>query len=161
MKMKGTWILLIGVILTGVCTGMLWSGDGNNEKEMVIAKVQQFFDILASKDTSNADNVIYKKGFALSVRENKDAKGEEKIVRYRGFDTFAEELAKTKNQFKEVMSNPTVLIHKEVAVVWAPYKFYVDGKYSHKGVDAFTLIKTGEGWKIASVAYTVEFGEKK
>jgi len=40
--------------------------------------------------------------------------------------------------------------------VWAPYDFWRDGKFSHCGVDAFDLIKTDEGWKIAGGGYTLE-----
>jgi hypothetical protein len=40
--------------------------------------------------------------------------------------------------------------------VWAPYDLWVNKKFSHCGVDVFTLIKTNQGWKIASLVYTVE-----
>jgi hypothetical protein len=43
-----------------------------------------------------------------------------------------------------------------IATVWAPYDFWIDGKFSHCGVDAFDLIKTDKGWRIAGGAYTVE-----
>jgi hypothetical protein len=32
----------------------------------------------------------------------------------------------------------------------------VDGKFSHCGVDAITLVRTDAGWRIASFVYTVE-----
>ena len=41
-----------------------------------------------------------------------------------------------------------------LATVWAPYKFYVGKKFSHCGVNAFTLIKMANGWKIASITDT-------
>jgi hypothetical protein len=43
-----------------------------------------------------------------------------------------------------------------IATVWAPYDFWIDGKFSHCGVDAFDLIKTDKGSRIAGGAYTVE-----
>lgn len=43
-----------------------------------------------------------------------------------------------------------------LATVWLPYDLYVDGAWSHCGVDTFTLLKVGDGWRIASLAYTVE-----
>jgi len=54
------------------------------------------------------------------------------------------------------MWDPNVLIHKEIAVVWAKYDFHREGKFSHCGVDAFNLVKTPEGWKISGIIYTVE-----
>ncbi len=41
-----------------------------------------------------------------------------------------------------------------MATVWAPYKFYLGEKFSHCGVNAFTLFKTENGWKIASITDT-------
>ncbi|HOD10564.1 MAG TPA: nuclear transport factor 2 family protein, partial [Flavobacterium sp.] len=32
--------------------------------------------------------------------------------------------------------------------VWTPYEFYVNEKLSHSGVNAFTLFKENEKWKI-------------
>lgn len=41
-----------------------------------------------------------------------------------------------------------ILINKELASVWAPYKLYIKGQYVHQGVDSFQLVLTKEGWKI-------------
>jgi hypothetical protein len=54
------------------------------------------------------------------------------------------------------MWDPDVRIHGAIAVVWTRYDFWVDGKFSHCGVDAFDLVKTAEGWRIAGGVYTVE-----
>lgn len=56
----------------------------------------------------------------------------------------------------ERMWDPTVLVHGDVAVVWTPYDFHVDGRFSHCGVDAFSLLRGKEGWKIAGVVFTME-----
>lgn len=49
-----------------------------------------------------------------------------------------------------------VQVHGRMAVVWAPYNLWVNDVFSHCGVDVFTLIKMDTGWKIASLAYTIE-----
>jgi hypothetical protein len=41
-----------------------------------------------------------------------------------------------------------------MAAVWADYEFYVNGKFSHKGVDAFQLFKSADGWKIIQICDT-------
>jgi hypothetical protein len=56
----------------------------------------------------------------------------------------------------ERMWDARVLIHGRIAVLWTPYDFHRDGKFSHCGVDAFSLVKTDDGWKIAGFIYTVE-----
>lgn len=41
-----------------------------------------------------------------------------------------------------------------MASVWADYEFYVNGKFSHRGVDAFQLFKSAKGWKIIQICDT-------
>jgi hypothetical protein len=52
--------------------------------------------------------------------------------------------------------DPTVLIRQNIAIVWTPYEFWVDGKTTHCGVDVFDLAKQDGVWRIAHVMYTVE-----
>jgi hypothetical protein len=41
-----------------------------------------------------------------------------------------------------------IRIDASLAIVWAPYEFYYKGKYSHKGVDSFQLVRVNGVWKI-------------
>jgi hypothetical protein len=52
--------------------------------------------------------------------------------------------------------NPAVHVQDRLAQVWMPYDLYLDGKWSHCGVDAFTLLKVNGAWKVASLFYTIE-----
>ncbi|WP_373512781.1 nuclear transport factor 2 family protein [Persicitalea sp.] len=47
-----------------------------------------------------------------------------------------------------------IQVDRPMATVWVPYKFYIGDKFSHCGVNAFTLIKFESGWKIASITDT-------
>jgi hypothetical protein len=47
-----------------------------------------------------------------------------------------------------------IKIDGDLASVWAPYKFYLDDKFSHCGVDVFQLMKTTAGWKIIYIVDT-------
>ncbi len=58
--------------------------------------------------------------------------------------------------FVERGFNPTVMIAGHVAMVWLPYDLWYDGKWSHCGVDTFTLVNTASGWRIALLAYSIE-----
>jgi hypothetical protein len=52
--------------------------------------------------------------------------------------------------------SPTVLVRGSIALVWTPYEFWIDGKTSHCGVDAFSFIKVGDEWHVANSMWTVE-----
>ena len=47
-----------------------------------------------------------------------------------------------------------VRIDGPLALVWAPYSFYLKGNFNHCGLDTFQLIRTAKGWKVQYVMYT-------
>ncbi len=51
---------------------------------------------------------------------------------------------------------PEVRINGGVAMVWYPYDLYVNDKWSHCGVDVFTLIRVADRWRIAAMAWSAE-----
>ena len=56
----------------------------------------------------------------------------------------------------ERMWDAEVLLHDPIAVVWTPYDFHVGEEFSHCGIDAFSLVRTPQGWKIAGNVLTRE-----
>jgi hypothetical protein len=52
--------------------------------------------------------------------------------------------------------SPRAMVNGGVAMVWMPYDLYIDGAWSHCGVDLFTLVKTGGAWRIAAMAWSAE-----
>ena len=41
-------------------------------------------------------------------------------------------------------------------MVWTRYDFYIDSEFSHCGTDAWIMLRTDQGWRIASLAWTSE-----
>ncbi|MEY3398642.1 MAG: hypothetical protein RL220_1236 [Bacteroidota bacterium] len=52
-----------------------------------------------------------------------------------------------------------VEVHGKMAMAWVPYDFTINGEFSHCGIDACTLVKLGQEWKFALIAYTVEYDQ--
>ena len=122
------------------------------EREAVLTVVQAFFDTMTAKDVEGARKVLMPQGrfHAMDMRKPKSDP--------RGFsnEEYFAQLQAMKEVPRERIWNPEVRVHGLIATVWAPYDFWRDAKFSHCGIDAFDLIKTGEGWKIAGGAYTLE-----
>lgn len=59
-----------------------------------------------------------------------------------------------KGVYDERITFQDIKIDGDLASVWAPYKFYLDDKFSHCGVDVFQLMKTADGWKIIYIVDT-------
>lgn len=125
---------------------------GQTEEETVIAVVQQLFDAMAEHDAELGGSVMLAEGTLVSVRED----GSGIVIRSASGGDFVEQFAAMDADLLERIWDPQVLIHDRIAVVWAPYDFQLNGEFSHCGIDSFNLLKTGEGWKIASIVYTVE-----
>jgi len=71
--------------------------------------------------------------------------------------SFAEEMARTGGpRLTERGFSATARVQDRLAQVWMPYDIYIDGQWSHCGIDAFTLLRIDGQWKVASLFYTVE-----
>jgi len=58
--------------------------------------------------------------------------------------------------YRERYWSPSVLIRGGMALVWAPYEFWIDGQTSHCGVDVFSFAKIDGTWKVSNAMWTVE-----
>jgi hypothetical protein len=138
------------------CAPLTAQGPGalasEREREAVLAVVQTFFDTMAAKDIEGARRILLPEGrfYAVGQRDGKP--------RIRTFtnEEYLKDLSAMKADVRERMWNPEVRIRGSIASVWTPYDFWSDGKFSHCGADAFDLIKTDEGWRIAGGVYSVE-----
>jgi hypothetical protein len=70
-------------------------------------------------------------------------------------EVFAEHLSKpSKAHIEERIHDPLVRVDHDLAMVWAPFEFLVDGKPDHCGTDLFNLVNTDGKWLIAGIADT-------
>ena len=103
---------------------------------------QELFDAMKSHD-ANAAKALFIPGATLSTAGKPSA---------MPIETFVEHIGSGKGVWLERIWNPKVLENGSIAVVWAEYDFHLDGKFSHCGIDSFQMLKTPDGWKIASVS---------
>lgn len=122
------------------------------EEKEILLKVQQFFDALEKQDTVLFKSILLTNGqvWAISEKEN------EAKYSMRQFSDFMKTLINPARVIQERMLSSEVKIHDRIAMAWVPYTLDISGKFSHCGVDLFTFLKTDEGWKIATAAYTIE-----
>ena len=111
---------------------------------------------MTARDVEGARNILVPQG-RFHVMDLVKPKSEPRS--FANEEYFAQ-LQASKQTMRERIWDPEVRVHGPIATVWTPYDFWIDGKLSHCGVDAFDLIKTADGWKIAGGAYTIESGCK-
>ncbi len=68
----------------------------------------------------------------------------------------AKRLRQPGHTIEESIHEPTVLVQRDLAHVWAPYTLDYDGKRLHCGVDSFGLAKIDGSWRLTSLTWTAE-----
>jgi len=117
------------------------------EEQAVLAPVKALFDGMAKRDAEAVKKPLLADGTMVLMRDGKPVR--------MTFEQFAEQVAKPgTTRIEERIHDPLVRIDHDLAVVWAPFEFLVDGKVNHCGTDLFNLVRTDGEWKIASVADT-------
>lgn len=118
-----------------------------SEDQAVLAPINAMFDGMAKRDAVALKKPLLPGGTMVLMRDGKPNQ--------MTFDAFAELVGKPgKAQIEERIHDPLVRIDNDLAVVWAPFDFLVDGKVDHCGTDLFNLVRTDGRWLIASIADT-------
>jgi hypothetical protein len=124
----------------------------DEEVGAVVEVVKDFFRVIETSDLSLAKKIMLPGSSYHSTRQNQG----KQVVKTSTYDEVLKSFTAAQTRYREEMFDPEVKVHKDIAILWARYKFYRDGKFSHCGVDSFSLIKVEGKWKIAAVVYTVE-----
>jgi hypothetical protein len=122
------------------------------ERDSVLAIVQRFFAAMEAQDTANLRRLMLMDGHMVAA----SSRGDTMLVGTRPNEEFLTQLPKSAERWRERIWEPQVLLHGALAVVWAPYDFYLGAGFSHCGVDSFTLARGKDGWRIVDVAFTIE-----
>jgi hypothetical protein len=118
----------------------------------VVNTVQRMFTAMLQHDTTTLRAVMLP-GTRFVVANNDTTP---LMPRIQIDSAFIRQIGASKQQLSERMFGPTVHVDGNLAIVWTPYDFHVDGKWSHCGTDTFTLVQTPDGWKVSALAYTVQ-----
>lgn len=117
------------------------------DEQAVLAPINAMFDAMAKRDAAAMKKPLLPGGGMVLMRDGKPTQ--------MTFDAFADLVGKPgKSQIEERIHDPLVRIDNDLAVVWAPFEFLVDGKVDHCGTDLFNLVRADGKWLIASVADT-------
>ena len=138
--MKKTIFLLI----------MIFASSIQAQNQEIQKVIETFFEGFHAKDTVKMKSVCFDKIILQSIMEN--AKGSK--LSDESAKEFYNSIATIPSDFKfeEKILSYSIQVDGTMAHAWTPYEFYINGKFSHSGVNAFTLYKENgpeaSGWKI-------------
>jgi len=147
--MKTTTIIALAVLSAGLAT----PATAQDDRAQIIAVVNRMFDGMRTKDTAMFRSTWIPGGKVFGLRVRQDGTS---FVQQTSEQEFAAFIARDQRPFLERTFDHEVRIEREMATVWTPYDFWVNGQFSHCGVDAFQLLKTADGWKITSITDTFQ-----
>jgi hypothetical protein len=145
VNMKCFWVLLTTLVFS-------FTLNAQSTEDSVKAVVNTLF-----AGMKNADAALLKSAFAESavlqtISRSKEGKI---IVATENIDEFASFVGKLKkDSADERIQFETIKIDGPLAAVWTPYNFYLNGKFSHCGVNSFQLVRFDGVWKIQYIIDT-------
>ncbi len=116
----------------------------------VIATIDSFFVALNRQDSTMLGEYVLREGQVWSL-----VIGQEKKFKARHFSDDMKKFNHT-YEWEEIAKGYEVQFREGLAIAWVPYEFYLNGKFSHSGMDLFTLVPYKETWKIIQASYTVK-----
>lgn len=138
--MKQILILLTaGVFISSIASAQ-------STEDSVKAVVNQLFAAMKGIDAAKLKDAFADGAVLQTISRKQDGSfyvQDEKVI------DFAASISKAKkDSLDEQIVFETIKIDGPLASVWAPYKFYYAGKFSHCGVDSFQLVRVNGRWKI-------------
>jgi len=131
-----------------------------NNDSLINVCIDRFFEGLNEGDTNKVKSAIWPDALELKtifVNKYGNTLWEEESVNslLRMVGTLREE------KYEERLLDRKIHCEDELAMAWLPYEFYVDGKYSHEGVNMIQFAKSDGEWVIISIIDSRRRMEKK
>jgi hypothetical protein len=144
-QLQGFHLIAAGAIAAGLLTPSMRAA--TTDEHSVFIPINAMFDGMAKRDASAIEAAALP-GATLVLMQYGTL---EQIT----FADFAERVGKGTTHMEERIHDPLVRIDNDLAVVWAPFEFRIDGKLDHCGTDLFSLVHNNGKWLIGSLAATL------
>lgn len=143
--MKCFWVLLTTLVFSLTL-------NAQSTEDSVKAVVNTLFDGMKNANAALLKSAFSDNAVLQTISRNKEGKV---VVATENIDEFASFVSKLKrDSADERIQFETIKIDGPLAVVWTPYNFYLNGKFSHCGVNSFQLVRFDGLWKIQYIIDT-------
>jgi len=120
--------------------------NAQHTSDSVKATINSLFEAMLEADGAKVKQCFTDSAVLQTI--TKDKAGLE-VVKNDGVLDFVNQInAIPKGLADERIVFGVVKVDGPLAIVWAPYKFYKNGVFSHCGVNSFQLVRLNQQWKI-------------
>lgn len=145
-------------------TANVFAQTANTSDTTAVSEIpDRLFEAMRAKNFDGISSLFVEGGKLTALDKPRSGEGLSTRRNFTG-EQFAKMIAEAKaGEFIEKMPDKKVTIYGDAAVVYGRYTFYVGDKFSHCGANAFHLLRTEKGWKIANATTTIKVAncEKK
>jgi hypothetical protein len=138
-------LIAAGAIALGLL--ILWARPSRPDDHAVLVPINLFFDGLGKRDASAIEASAIPGATFVSMQYGN--------LKQMTFEQLAQRVGTGTTDIDERIHDPLLRIDNDLAVVWAPFEFRIDGKLDHCGTDLFNLVHNDGKWLIGSLAATL------
>ena len=120
------------------------------ESAAVMAPVNALFAAFEAGDAAAMMRHVYPDGRVTASGMRGDGASN---LRQLSWTQFAERV-RPDNAFQERISDPTIAVDGDIAMVWAPFVVRVAGRVASCGYDHFDLVRENGVWKVMNLSFS-------
>jgi len=134
-------------ILIAIVFSVGISAQNQSEKKTIKKVISTFFDSLHQGDSTLMKSTLHKDLKIQTTFTNKEG---DKQLRTQTKAQLLKGVAskKVSDKYLEKLLSYTIKIDGNLASVWTPYEFYLNGNFSHCGANSFQLFNNNGQWEI-------------
>ncbi|HEX4007427.1 MAG TPA: nuclear transport factor 2 family protein [Acidobacteriaceae bacterium] len=137
----------IAAVAAGVGLFTLRGNPAKPDEHAVLVPVNALFDGLDKRDAAEIEASAIPGATFVSMQYG--------TLEQITFEQFAQRVGVGTTHIDERIHDPLVRVDNDLAVVWAPFEFRIDGKLDHCGTDLFSLVHNNGTWLIGSLSATL------
>ncbi|HXU99786.1 MAG TPA: nuclear transport factor 2 family protein [Caulobacteraceae bacterium] len=143
--------LIAGLAIVAATAG---AQPANPERGAVLKTVEAFFAAMQARDPAAIAALVQPGAQFTQIGPGPGGPEQESV------EAFLPQARHAPEAWLERVWSPEVRVDGRLAMVWSRYDFHRGARFSHNGRDLYVLARTAHGWKIVSLVFTVEPGER-
>ena len=145
MRKDAVTLAAIALIAATTPTPAVAQGDAGP-----MAAVEQIFEGMRTANPGMVREVFAPDArFAVLDRRDGPAR-----LAVQGVDGWIAAIGESGGQWNEQIYDVVVHIDRDMASIWAPYTFYLDGGLRHCGINSIELLRGADGWRVTQLSDT-------
>lgn len=145
MRKDAVTLAAIALIAATTPTPTVAQGDAGP-----MAAVEQIFEGMRTANPGMVREVFAPDArFAVLDRRDGPAR-----LAVQGVDGWIAAIGESGGQWNEQIYDVVVHVDRDMASIWAPYTFYLDGDLRHCGINSIELLRGADGWKVTQLSDT-------